>query len=588
MMRVAVVVLLILYVVNAQVLYSTEPEKPPVKCLNNPSTTCYTQIYVPDITNMVPISRNYRFHISDVYTSKELCSFTRTLISKAQNATNTVFTCVDYFSDASLIAQALPHISYTPLVYQGFGNAQPWWQPHFDIRNYCYYCDHATRDQFLTLVTNYSSPYFWKHSLSYGNDGANKFANPTFLSAIHESYVNSKRAQLQKRDPVNNVTDFLFLTALRNAGKDEIGEENREEYPYQIYCGSYNKFGVKCDAYVWLLNPVRYAVWPIIDYVVRVFIIILMVIFLWIPKINGHVKQHLKGVRTIPRFVWEVVTDLKILCIFFMTIGIPFVLIEDIGDFKTTQAVFQDIRGLFRIAGGLFTIMGFLTLLVFWSHIYHSSQAMDGEKLNIWNKLALTFFYISSLLIALIAAILYAALPDQRMHVFIALMSIAVIYFFLLVVGFFIYGIRMFCMLRKSNNVNFLKLKFTKFMMVIMVLFLHIIVWMIILTVEFSVPGKTGLFTAIMRGPLMDLSLLLLYPFVIYMLFERPKFFAVGINAKIRDCFIRAGSRIKEKAKRKSDRHANEHDEELKTSLLAEDYNEEEEEESQSSSGKAI
>jgi hypothetical protein len=69
-----------------------------------------------------------------------------------------------------------------------------------------------------------------------------------------------------------------------------------------------------------------------------------------------------------------------------------------------------------------------------------------------------------------------------------------------------------------------------------------------------------------MKGPIMDFASLLLYPFVIYMLFETPKFFAVGINGAIRDGLLVLRNRLKGK------NHVRLHDEdseaELRTGLM--------------------
>lgn len=227
-----------------------------------------------------------------------------------------------------------------------------------------------------------------------------------------------------------------------------------------------------------------------------------------------------------------------------MTLAIMFIILEDISDNKVAETTFDNIRGIFRILSVLCTTLGLLVLLVFWSHIYHSSSSMgDTDNLNIWNKVALGVFYLCVGTVTVISFILYLTILDRRnLHRYLFL--VAIIFYLLLFVGFFIYGLRMFYMLRKHNSVNFLKLKFTKFMMVIMVLFLHFIAWMVIMMIEFGeTAGKMGLFISLMRGPLLDLSCMLMYPLVLYMLFEKIKFWAFGPYEKtfqlVKKCFTR-------------------------------------------------
>jgi hypothetical protein len=71
---------------------------------------------------------------------------------------------------------------------------------------------------------------------------------------------------------------------------------------------------------------------------------------------------------------------------------------------------------------------------------------------------------------------------------------------------------------------------------------------MVIVAVENAVPGKMGLFFAMMKGPIVDFASLLLYPFVIYLLFDSPKFFAVGVYDAIKDGLLRLRERFNGKS----------------------------------------
>ncbi len=557
----------------SQVLYTTTGRPGATICDGN-STTCYGQIFVPNAMNMVPTSYNQRFHIADTLTYKELCRDARALSLKVQNASRTTFTCLNYFSSESMISViANAGIAYRPTTFQGVASVyiMTWWAPHFDLMNYCYYCNHSTRDEFLQKVDNYEMKYFWKHSRNVGNDGSNSAENPTLMAKVHLQYINWFRDQpdrqgiLDGRDPQRNLTDFLLLTERRNFYRDEIGEENREEYHYNIFCSSWNLWGTKCDSYVWFWNPFRYSFWPIMDYINRIVLLIVTLVLLWIPRMNFHFRTYLTDIRQTPRFLYELVADVKLHTVLFITIGIAFTIVEDSADFKTTQGAFHSWRGVFRVIGGASTSLAFLSLLVFWSHIYHSAQAM-GDRMNIWNKLTLGVFYASILVMLVVAAILYGVIADHRPYLFLSLICFACVYFLFLTFGFLIHGLRMFLMLKKSNQVNFLKLKFTKFMLLIIVLFIHYIGWSIVMAVEFAIPGNMSLFIVLMRGPLMDVSSLILYPFVIYMLFEPGKFFVIWPFGTIRDRLkdLKGGKYHRQK-------DVNNRDAKLKTSLITDE-----------------
>jgi hypothetical protein len=127
-------------------------------------------------------------------------------------------------------------------------------------------------------------------------------------------------------------------------------------------------------------------------------------------------------------------------------------------------------------------------------------------------------------------------------------MCFAVIFFSILVVGFLVYGTRMYCILRAVNSeVNFVKLKFTKFMIVIMVLFMNYISWMLIMAIETALPGHLTVFFALMKNPVMDLSSIILYPFVIYILFDRQLFYEFKPFGLVRDGIETAFRNIKRK-----------------------------------------
>ncbi len=559
---------------TGQVFYNARGLEPNVRCEGKDSspTTCYTKLWVPFAMTMVTTSYETRFHIADVWNFKELCNYTLPIIQKLEALSKTPFTCSRFFRNESMINfMTNTNISYRPVTYVAWQGVyiMPWWAPLFDIRNYCLYCRHNDRESFLKEVANNNLPYFWKHSRNMGNDGTNVDENPTILSKVHLQYIfwykdqKGRENDLVNKDPQRNLTHFLYLTKQRNAYKDEVAEQNREEYHYVIYCSTWNLWGTKCDSYVYLWQYVRFAAWPIIDYVLRILLLVAIVLFNWIPRINNHARTHIRNVKGFFRFWYELVADIRMHTIVFMTIGIAFIIVEDSADFKTTQSAFHSWRGVFRVVSGAATAMGFLSLLVLWSHIYHSSQALStDDKMNIWNKLTLLIFYLSVVILCVISAILYQVLADYRNWIFVAVMCFAAVFFTVLVVGFLVYGLRMYCMLRQSSEVNFLKLKFTKFMMVVMFLFVHYAAWTMVMVAETAVPGRMSLFMVLFRGPISDLSCLLLYPIVIYIMFERQKFFDVWLFGKMRDGCMNLRTRIKTSMKKKHVRLEDETDDE--------------------------
>jgi hypothetical protein len=532
----------------SQQLFSTKLHTPNIPCSGN-SSICYEKLMVPltlDMLSTVPIAR---FHINSVLEVRDLCSTVTNMIGVAQNATVTNFTCIDYFcsgSSPNLISLVLDsravldlyidNPKYIRKPVQNAPSLKDWIQPHFDMVNYCYYCNHSSRDQFHSLISNYSCPYFWHHSSAYGNDGKNKQENPTLLSSMHAEYIVRKQSQLANRDPMSNLTDFLYLTSLRTRDHDEISEENLREYPYFVYCSSWNMFAVYCDAFQWFVNPL-YSAWIIIDVIVRLIILVIIFVVLTVPRIAHFAR--ITSTRLL--FVREVIFDLKNQCIFWTSIAIFAIIIEDIREYDVRQAWFMSTGGVWRIITVSSSLLGFGVLLILWSHIFHSSNSMDGgEKLNKWNRGLMIFLYgsvfIGFSLPVLLIIILSVVQPFLKFEM-ISYMFIFVIAFVLILeIGFFFYGLRMFHLLKRSSeNVKFYKVKFTKFMMVMLVLLFHYLFWLSVVAVEYGrLAGRMGLFIHMWKAQFLDASLMIMYPVLIYMLYENKRFWEFGPYAKLR------------------------------------------------------
>jgi hypothetical protein len=494
-----------------------------------------------------------RFHMLEVLEVKDVCATTSNAMSMAQNITGEVFDCVDLFCEPDsldLLHVIIPDTNepyplytmykdtpnYVRKPVQTVFNAAPWIPILFDMINYCYYCNHPARKEFYGLITEYQCPYFWHHSKTYGRDGKNTKENPTLLSTMHESYINRKRSKLGDRNPTQSMSDFLFLTSLRTQDKDEIGEETRGDFPYFVFCSSQNMFSVFCDPYQWFVTPC-YAAWLIIDIIIRVSLLATIYIVLIIPRVSYYYKTNEK----FPGFIKDYVFDLKNQCIFFTTISIFFVMLEDIREYNVSQTWFISTGGIWRIITIASSVLGFGVLMVLWSHIYHSTNSMDGgEKLNKWNRLLMIFFYASCAAAILVCMIMIIVLtikfPERKYEMYAYLHIVVIGYMVVLQLGFFVYGIRMFYILKKSSDtIKFYKVKFTKFMMVILALFFQCSVWLAIVAVEYSnYAGRMGLFIHLWKAQLLDISLLIMYPVLIYMLFEPKKFWDFGPYLKIK------------------------------------------------------
>ncbi|KAL0478674.1 hypothetical protein AKO1_008266 [Acrasis kona] len=397
--------------------------------------------------------------------------------------------------------------------------------------NYCTYCAYEERAQFLNLVNNYSCPYYWKHDPLYGQDGNNKVENPTLLTTLHGTYP------LRRNIPVNNSTDFLKLTAERIVTRGDVGERDRNEYPYLVYCSSKNMYGVKCDSYVWSLSQYRFGGHIIVNTIFRIILIIIVVVVVLYPRViffrrtSYTLYINKPAYKKFFYFIYRFTTDMKNQCCVFMIFSIFFIILEDCRDLSHTPYSYFTTGGLWRSISLMCVIVSLGSLMILWSHVYHSANAMDGgENFNLWNKLLVAFFY-SSLGAAVLTVIILQSIQNtfKKYGNYLYMYVTVIGYIFILILGFLIYGFRMYYMLKKSSdNVRFHKLKFTKFMMLILLLFMHLMFWMIIDMLHYTpLEGTMGIFMDLCRSQILDLSSVIMVPFVSYMIFESHKFWIV-------------------------------------------------------------
>jgi hypothetical protein len=514
-------------------------------------SNCYKKLYAPTVLDLLSTVSTSRYHINTIYEFRDICTTTPKMIQVASNWTGTNITCMNYFCQnfsSTLIHSVLtlqPVLNrYTKIPYFVRGPLQngeppkPWYQPHMDMTNYCYYCQHDERFDFLQKIQNYSCIYFWQHSKHYGDDGYNKKENPTLLSTMHTQYMEYRRDLLGTRDPTTNISDFLYLTKIRSTYHDEIGEEYRGEYPYFIFCSSYSMYAVYCDAYTWVGNPIRYDAYLLLDIIARIILIVITIVMVCIPRMAFFFKK-----QNFKYAIKDLVLDLKNQCTFFMILGIFFIILEDIREFGTTDFGYVKTGGVWRIISIASTIASFGALMILWSHIYHSTKELDdGEKLNAWNRFLIIFWYGSMLLGLLVPILMTIILINSsvKFETYSYTFILVIVYVTILIAGFSIYGMRMFYVLkRSSDSIRFHKLKFTKFMMIILVLLLHSLFWLCIQVVEYgNSSGKLGLFINLWRSQILDCSLMIMYPFMIYMLYESKKFWDFTPYSKIRHILI--------------------------------------------------
>ncbi|KAL0477342.1 TOM1 [Acrasis kona] len=409
------------------------------------------------------------------------------------------------------------------------------------VRNFCLYCNHNTRAQFLqTLRTNSSQcPYFWKSQEDYCGKGLNY---PAVLP--HDTYNMMKRSVLYanfaaRTDPkmanirLNVFDDVLNLTVWRSKRpQDPEGEVSRGEFNYMCHCIDIQRLGSQCDGYTAFLIPFKYLALPFLTMFFRITLICIIVWLNYIPYICRDFPL-LKD-KQIKKFIVAHLGDLKVHAVLYMIVAVFIGLFEEPAylTLHLTDSPYAQLSGLFRSLQYALTGLCLGSLLVLWSQIYDNTKNMtSGVGLNVKNIVFLGAFYVVFILILLTAIVgisitsFITTLPRSRDILFGCLLGVAIAFMTLFALGFFVYGIRMFFVIKQiETGVKLWDKKFMKFMIVADVFFFNFCCWLIIVTIGTTDANMMGIFMSLFAVYLMDINLSFLYAVVIFLLYD-PAFY---------------------------------------------------------------
>ncbi|KAF0974367.1 hypothetical protein FDP41_006399 [Naegleria fowleri] len=142
-------------------------------------------------------------------------------------------------------------------------------------------------------------------------------------------------------------------------------------------------------------------------------------------------------------------------------------------NFKAANPFFRNyFSGVFRGLACGFTICGYSSLVISWSHVIDLSNrrattdSKQGTGLSKLNTIILSAFYFAMLIIVIVSVIVFGV-TKQDSYAWILLSLCIVIYLFTFVLGFAFYGFRIMYKLRKTvgDTKKVMEYRFTKFML---------------------------------------------------------------------------------------------------------------------------
>ncbi len=401
--------------------------------------------------------------------------------------------CIDYFSN--------------PKILLNVSSGANWQSLHFDMNNFCLYCNHSTSNEFISLLSNSSAlPFFWRREQAVCN------RSPAILTNMYTPYFDRLLATRDlKLRPQDNLADFINVTQIRTTTNDHVGESDRKDSFYICMFLESKMYAYVDDIYEQSIVPFRYqGVW-IIDLVLRALVISFYVLVLWIPRIHHWIQNKYKKMTTIDKkqMVLEALSALQAQAMIADTLSAAIWTFEDFTFLHTTPVGFRNLAGGFRIAAMVLLSLSTFLIFVSWAYIVHVYNHMDTSEVLPKKFLALlSGVYLFHICFALVGAIVFTTSPvSARYTVISVLVLIAVFLIISFMLAISAYGVRILWLLRKNRSTTeLLKLKVTRLILVSNFLWLFVLTCLIIMVVSFLAPQKLNFFFVVFNMTITDIS----------------------------------------------------------------------------------
>jgi hypothetical protein len=388
---------------------------------------------------------------------------------------NTSFTCMDFFSNNTLIQAVL--------------NPTNWQRSYFDMRNYCLYCNHSTSVEFKqAILTNNSVPYFWRHESIVCNN------YPALLYFMYDPYfdwVKSANSSLSSLLPAK-LNDFLFFTNLRTTTSNFVGEKARNELFYVCMFFDSKTYGFFGDIYETSIVQFNIRAMWIVDIIVRTVILVFMIILIWIPRIKNWSKEakKLRGI-SVKELILRVISALQLQVLVYATVALILGYFEDPMSLNSTISGYKVLNGDFRLVADIILALGSFLLLILWASIVHAATTMDNSSVLAKRYLAaVAAIYIFFILFIIAGLITYSVTTNaQKYAATTAFLLLGGVLSIIYLVGFSVYGLRILWLFRSGRSKgDILKLRVTRLILLSNISWVLLSVILIVSAITYSFP----------------------------------------------------------------------------------------------------
>ncbi|KAG2393039.1 hypothetical protein C9374_009616 [Naegleria lovaniensis] len=304
---------------------------------------------------------------------------------------------------------------------------------------------------------------------------------------------------------------------------------------WMCYCGN-SKYGFKCDYFSTTFIGFTFQAYPVIAFVLPLCLILVMIISVIIPsfyrgilKVKDHMKHRM--VKFYRGFYDEFFT-LNWLAYICIVLHLVFLSLENLFALATSS-MFQLKStmgsGFFRAIHLLWIFTALFSTFVIWFNLLmgvnkssksanRSSSSTSGIIVLHPALKVLVLVFAALFILLLILPIVYIAIPSIAKIFNLTFFSLSLAITVLFVSGFFIFGARLYLLLRKANHLSIFQIKFTRAIMFLMFAAALVFIEMILIMIEYGAGQVVlGLFYRSVNFNTLDVSCCLVTLGMIYL-----------------------------------------------------------------------
>lgn len=405
---------------------------------------CFKHVFIPqDVVEQTPYVGAYMIYHPYLQTPTfDLCRSFTDFIDFVDTAYG-IRNCRDLLCPAGAGGQVYKTIS---LYKEGMFAYEAFKREYVSIYNACHYCGQAQMNLTVAEPSRFSDSFSEFNAVVRESEELEREGQEGECSAFHytmEDWCGSSPSVSQF------LNEYLFL---RN--------QNLFERPYMCYCHKLGRWSFLCDAYAAFFIPFKYEYLNMISLVLIVAILLLILAVLVVPFHVHKVQIWWRQRGTVDWRASQLATtffDLRTSACFFMAASIVLLIPEQFSSWPTMFTYIDNwmyfTRGVWLFASIMCMNISYTSMLIVWIHICSQKGGAPRKTLSAGLKLVTSILFGGTAIIAVALSITIICVniltPRSLPAVWQVYQFIVPAYFTVIMIGFSIYGIRMYITLAR-------------------------------------------------------------------------------------------------------------------------------------------